>query len=116
MMLSTILAQLSDDAGAAIELDALGDLVLLAQVLEAGGAYGETPGEYVSGAARRFAAAASGEEWLALMTALEKSDDPAGTCLHQMVRWSLKRDAAMRAPPSPAPTCLCKGEGSCHDH
>ncbi len=113
MMLSNVLAQLSDDSSAAIALVALGDLVLLAQVQAAGEEYDETPGEYVSGAARRFAAGASSEEWLALMTALEKADDPSHACLDKMVRWSLKRDAEVHA--APAHTCLCKGEGACHD-
>ena len=113
MMLSTVLAALSDETGAAIALVGLGDIVLLAEVNAASLEHDETSGEYVSGAARRFAALATGEDWLALMTDLETTDDPSRTCLDKMVRWSLKRDAASHE--QPAHICHCKGEGPCHD-
>lgn len=114
MMLSSVLTGLSDDTGAANALVALGNLVLLAQVHAAAVQHDETPGEYVSGAGRRFAAFASSEDWLTLMTALEKTDDPSSACLDKMVRWSLKRDAEMKT--ALVHICHCKGEGSCHDN
>ena len=42
---------------------------------------------------RRFSNLASSEDWLALMTAIERSDDPARTTLERMLRWSLLQDA-----------------------
>ena len=86
MLLGTLLTNLRDEGNAAAALTALDDLVLLAQVQERAVRYDETPGEYAAGAVSRFAAAASDEEWLALMTAIEKSDDPARTTLDRMVR------------------------------
>lgn len=116
MLLGTILKQLCAEANAADALEALRDIVLLAEVHEMGEVHGESPGEYASGATRRFAAAASDEDWLALMTAIEKSDDPARTTLDRMVRWSLAKDRAELAGPDPdrvPARCSCgAGHGS----
>ncbi len=97
MLLGTLLKRLGDEADAAEALDALNDIVLLAEVQAMGELHDETPAEYVCGATRRFAADASSEDWLALMTAIERSDDPARTTLDRMLRWSLKRDTAVPA-------------------
>ena len=61
-----------------------------------------------------FAAAQAGDEdWLALMTAIERADDPARVVLGKMLRWALASDAA----PAPATSggCSC-GSGGCDDH
>lgn len=97
MLLGTILSNLRDEGNASEALAALDDLVLLAQVQELAVQYDETAGEYAAGAVSRFAGAASDEEWLALMTAIENSDDPARTTLDRMVRWSLAADIRARA-------------------
>ena len=110
MLFGTILKHLGEDAGAAEVLDALGDIVLLTEVRAMGAVHDESVGEYAAGATRRFAADASSEEWLALMTAIERSDDPARTTLERMVRWSLARDAADPASAG----CGC-GTGGCGD-
>ena len=94
MLLGTILKRLDTDADAVFVLESLGDLVLLAEVAAMGAVHDETPGEYASGATRRFAALASDEDWLALMSAIERSPDPARTVLERMVRWSLAKDRA----------------------
>lgn len=94
MLLGTILKRLSTEVDAAEALEALGDIVLLTEVQAMGDLHDEGIGDYVSGATRRFAADASSEDWLALMTAIERSDDPARTTLDRMLRWSLARDAA----------------------
>ena len=112
MLLGTILRKLDTDADAAVVLESLGDLVLLAEVDAMGSVHGESPGEYASGATRRFAAAASDEDWLALMTALEKTEDPARTTLDRMVRWSLAKDRA----PSGGCGCHGGGDGGGHAH
>ena len=90
---------LNDEATAAEALLGCGDLVLLVDVADVAGRFGETPGEYAAGSVRRFANSAADEDWLALMTALELTDDPARTCLVNMVSWSLARD---RQPEPPA--------------
>ena len=106
MLLGTILKRLGNEADAAEALEAMGDIILLTEVQAMGELYDESPADYVCGATRRFAADASSEDWLALMTAIERSDDPARTMLDKMLRWSLARDTA-----GPAATgCGC-GKG-----
>ena len=94
MLLGTILTRLGNEADAAEALEAMGDIILLTEVQAMGELHDESPADYVCGATRRFAADASSEDWLALMTAIERSDDPARTTLDKMLRWSLARDAA----------------------
>ena len=110
MLLGTIMKQLQDEAVAAATLISLGDLVLIARVKEARISHGETVGDYVSGAAHRFANGGSDEDWLALTTALERSQNPAATCLDTMVRWSLARD--LDPAPATQSACSCGGSGS----
>jgi hypothetical protein len=117
MLLGSLLAGL-DEADAAAALEALGDIVLYAQVESMAARFGERPGEYASGATRRFAAAASEEDWLAVMAAIARSEDPTRTLLARMVRWSLARDAAAEAGGGRAgEACACGGGGRAHhDH
>lgn len=92
MLLGQLLERLGDEAVAAETLIALGDLPLFAEIEKAGDSFGETASVYAAGAARRFAAQASDEDWLALMTALDRADDPGLACLRQMLVWSLRFD------------------------
>jgi len=64
---------------------------------------------YAAGAVRRFANLASSEDWLALMNAIERADDPGLDCLTHMLNWSLKRDEAENAPSHGG--CSCGGAG-----
>lgn len=112
MQLGALLTHLSDENDAAAALDALGDLVLLAQIQAMGEQHDETPGEYVANASRRYAAQAGDEDWLALMTAIERADDPARVVLGKMLRWALAQDAA---PAPVAGACGC-GSGGCNEH
>lgn len=116
MLLGTILGNLRDEGNAAAALAALDDLVLLAQVRERAAQYDETPGEYAAGAVSRFAGAASDEEWLALMTAIENSGDPARTTLDRMVRWSLVQDAKADEPRITSPGGCGGGSCGCAGH
>jgi hypothetical protein len=93
MQLGGLIAVLEDEANAAAALETLGDLVLFAEVQAVGVRYNEAPGEYVSGAVGRFASGASDEDWLGLMNALERSDDPARAVLQYILRWALTQDA-----------------------
>jgi hypothetical protein len=115
MQLGEIVARLNDETIATEALLDCGDLSLVVEVSEVAGRFEETPGDYAAGSVRRFANAASDEDWLALMTALERTDDPARTCLVNMVAWSLARD---RQPIIPAPepgahACSCGGGQGC---
>jgi hypothetical protein len=111
MLLGTIMKQLQDEQMAAQTLLSLGDIVLVARVEAARLPHGETVGEYVAGAAQRFANAGTDEDWLALTTALERSHTPAATCLESMVRWSLTRDLNPAPAPAPSSGCSCGGSG-----
>lgn len=113
MQLGDIIAMLDDDTVATEYLLGCGDVTLLLEVGEVASRFNETPGEYASGAVRRFADSAGDEDWLALVGALGRSDDPGRSCLVKMVSWSLARD---KAPPAAAEhTCGCGGAGQgCH--
>ncbi|MFG1344359.1 hypothetical protein V5F59_05655 [Xanthobacter autotrophicus DSM 431] len=114
MLLGVLLRHLQDQRFAQETLFALGDVTLAARVAQAGARFGESAADYAAGACARFSDGASDEDWLALMTALERGSDPAATCLRAMIDWSLKQDAA----PSPEEAgCGCGG-GGCggHDH
>ncbi len=116
MLLGTIMSRLRDEDIAAAALMSLGELVLVAEVESARVAHEESAGEYVSGAVQRFARLASDEDWLGMMTALERSDDPATTCLATMLRWSIARDAQAPGARETPGGCSCgDGGGSCHD-
>jgi hypothetical protein len=93
MLLGDIIRDLTDEHCATGALVALGDLPLLAQIETARTAHGETAGAYAANAVARFADGASDEDWLGLMNAVERTDDPAGACLRRMIEWSLKQDA-----------------------
>ena len=120
MQLGALMNHLAFEDDAAAALDALGDIVLFAEVQAMGDRYDESPGEYVANAAHRFAAIAGDEDWLNLMTIMERSDDPARAALVRMLRWSLKRDAdeaEHQAGHAQVGGCTCGGgDGECHSH
>jgi hypothetical protein len=113
MQLGTLLNQLENDSHAGVALEALGDIVLFARVEAMGAQHDEAPGEYVANGARRFAARASDEDWLGLMNAIERSQDPGRAVLEKIVRWSLEKDAASAEGEHQG--CSCGGGGGCHD-
>jgi hypothetical protein len=94
MLLAQLMERLGDDAFCAETLLSLDDLPLLVDVDTASRRFGESAPDYAVAAARRFAAFAGDEDWLALMTALERAPDPGAACLRQMLRWSLRQDSA----------------------
>ncbi len=92
MLLGQVLDRLGDEGIAAETLMGLDDLPLMVDVATTAERFGESPPLYASNAVGRFAAFASDEDWLALMTALERTPDPAAACLRQMLLWSLRQD------------------------
>jgi hypothetical protein len=94
MMLGQVIDRLGDEAFATEAMIALDDLTLLAEIDQAARDFEETPAVYAAGAARRFAGHASDDDWLALMTAMDRADDPGTACLKHMLVWSLRHDAA----------------------
>jgi hypothetical protein len=109
LLLGQVLERLGDEVFAAEALVALQDLPLMVEVEAAGRSFGESPGEYAVGAARRFAAFASDEDWLALMTALERADDAGAACLKHMLAWSLRHEATEADDGCGSGHCTCKG-------
>lgn len=118
MQLGEIIRGFENEARAAETLIACGDIVLLARVDAAASRFDEQLGEYASGAVRRFANLASSEDWLGLMTVLERANDPGADCLLHMVGWSLTKDEAPPASDSgmdhaAQAGCTCGASGGC---
>jgi hypothetical protein len=109
MLLGQVLERLHDEAFAAETLVSLQYLALMVQVEAAGRQFGEDIGAYAAGASRRFADHASDEDWLALMTALERTDDAGAACLRHMLAWSLRHDAEQADEGCGSGNCTCKG-------
>ena len=109
MLLGQILERLGDEVFAAETLVTLEDLPLMVEVAATGRYFGESPGEYAIGASRRFAAFASDQDWLALMTALERADDAGTACLKHMLEWSLRHETTESDDGCESGHCTCKG-------
>ena len=114
MHLGALIGMLEDETNATAALEALNDLVLFAEVKAVGARFDEEPGEYLSSGVRRFASMASDDDWLQLMTLIERSTDPARAALQFMLRWALAQD---NLPEVPENGCSCaRGVGGRHDH
>ncbi len=94
MTLGRMIERLDDEGFATEAMIALDDLALLAEIDRAARDLEETPAIYAADAARRFAAHATDDDWLALMTAASHAEDPGVACLKRMLLWSLRQDAA----------------------
>jgi hypothetical protein len=93
MLLGQVLNRLGDESVAAETLLGLDDLPLMVDVEATGRRFDETPPLYAANAVRRFSAFAGDEDWLGLMTALERAPDPGLACLRHMLRWSIRQDS-----------------------
>ena len=91
MLLGTLIAQLSDEAGALEMLTSLEDPVLLARLRAAADAAGESLGNYALAALGDFVTRADDAAWLSLMAVTSKSDDPGKACLRYMLGTELAR-------------------------
>jgi hypothetical protein len=91
MLLSDVIASLDDDGTAAEVALRLGDLVLLQNLQARAEAEGVTLGEYAKSAVRRYADCASDEEWVSLMGALARADDPGTVCLQRALTFVAKQ-------------------------
>lgn len=111
-MLSTLLGQLRDEGEAEAILVQLDDLVLKAGVDEMRALHGETQGEYAAGAVSRFSSSAKDDDWLSLIPAIQRSDDPARAALAFMLRWAVADDRKEQE----GGECACGKQGTCgHD-
>jgi len=80
MMLGDILQRLDDGEAAELVL-ALGDLNLLAALQQRAEAEGLDLAAYARAAVQRYAAGCSDEEWITLMGAIGRADDPGKVLL-----------------------------------
>jgi hypothetical protein len=101
MSLAELLVRIESHQQADIELAKLFDANVNARIANTAARFGERPGEYVAGAARRFANLAQDAEWTGVIAAAESAPDPANAVLSRMIRWALKQDA------EPARMCGC---------
>ena len=76
MLLGDLLARFDDEGIATEAVLGLGDLALIAKLRAAAEAHGMTLGAYIAAAVRRYAGEASDEEWVSLMGALGRAQDP----------------------------------------
>lgn len=89
-MLGDLLANLTDETTALETILGAGDLALLTAVRERAAADGVDLAAYVSQTVRRYANEASDEEWITLMGALNRSQDPSATCLKRAFEHALR--------------------------
>jgi hypothetical protein len=111
MDLGSLIARFAQETDASATFEMLGDLVLHAEVVAMATHLGEPPGAYVAHAVRRYASQAGEEEWLGLLAAVGRSDDPAGAALSRMLRWALRDDArSVQAPGGSGRACSCASD------
>ena len=103
MVLGELLERLGDEVFAAEALIGLGDLALMVEVEKAAEHFHESTPAYAVEAVRRFEAFADDEDWVSLMGALGRAEDPGATCLRHMLAWSLRTDRQDEAA-----GCSCK--------
>jgi hypothetical protein len=90
MLLGDLLARFEDEAVATESILRLGDLSLVAKLNERADANGQTLGDYAVCAVRRFSTDASDEQWVTLIGALARAEDPGTVCLRYVLAYSLE--------------------------
>jgi hypothetical protein len=87
-MLGDFLAKLTDETTAVETILGTGDLALLAALREQASSEDIGFAACVTQTAQRFAARAADEEWVTLMGMLNRSQDPAATCLRRAFEYT----------------------------
>lgn len=82
MLLSDLIAELSDVAAAHEVILRVGDLTLLAELQARAEAVGIDVGAYAARAVARYASEASADDWVSLMGAMNRARDPGLVFLH----------------------------------
>jgi len=93
MLLGDVLARFDDETVAAETILGLGDLALVARLRERAEAVGQSLGEYAASTVRCYAASAPDEEWITLMGALGRAQDPGAVCMTRAFAYMLEHDA-----------------------
>ena len=94
MLLGDVIARLTDETTAAEAILDLGDLGLLAGMRARAEENGVALGAYAAWAVRTYADNASSDEWMTLIGALGRSEDPGVTCLRRAFAYVLAGAAA----------------------
>ena len=116
MDLGLLITHLESEQNAGEALAALGDLMLYAEVLATGARFDEGPGCYAAGAVGRFAGAAGDAEWVTLLGAMERAEQPGQAFLRHAIKWALARDARDRHSQAAGGTCATGARPEpCHD-
>lgn len=97
MLLGDLIARFEDDAVAAEALMALGDVALLARVSAAAAEQQVGLGAFAANSVGRFATSASDEDWVTMLGAMARTDDPGRVLLDRAL------SAALAAGPTTAP-------------
>jgi hypothetical protein len=96
MTLGTILARLDDDAVVQEALASIEDIVLLARLRSAADAAHEPLGSFAAAMVGQFVQHGNDEQWLALMTAANRAQDPAASVLRRILLETLPGEAQAR--------------------
>jgi hypothetical protein len=83
MLLGDVLSRFTADSVAEETILGIGDLALMARLRAQAEASGLPLGAYAATAVRRYAAEATDEEWITLMGALGRAQDPGAVCLQR---------------------------------
>ena len=94
MLLGDVIAALRDEAVARETLVGLDDLALMLRVEAAAAACDLGPGEFAADAVALFSSDASDEDWVSLIGAMGKTDDPGRVCLKRMLEFALRPQPA----------------------
>jgi len=92
MILSDVLRQFDDPSVVVAAVMQFGDLSLLARAETKAASHGESLGEYAAASIRLFSNQANGDDWVALMAAMGRADDPGAICLRFMLEWAVARE------------------------
>ena len=91
MLLGTLLDKLRDETFAVETVINLGDLGLLLRVEKVAADHNLGFGEAVTQTVHNFTANADADQWVQLMSTINRADDPGGAALIQMLNVALPR-------------------------
>ena len=98
MMLGDVLRRLNDDVEATEIILGVGDLRLVTAAQQRVKAEGLELAAYLRGTVQRYAAEASDEEWITLMSTIGRAADPGLACVKRALENALREENA----PAPA--------------
>ena len=91
MLLGDIVAQFSNGGVTEEAVLGLSDFALLAELRAQAEASGSDLGTYAAAAVNRYASEAPDEEWVSLMGAMNRAQDPGSAYLERALAFALRR-------------------------